>query len=875
LSATALKVRYRTMAQAMAHLQQLKAGRVFIPTEMPLPCGTQLRLALMLPDGGPPVSLQAEVLEATDRTAAEAGRKPAGMLLAPSGDTGAVLELENRLAKRPAPAATPAPASESRPEPRPTLPAASAPALSLEWLRAALSEAEAVREAEPEPPPPVPPGQGKTDLTPAERERIKPVGEFVMDFTKAMLRTGYYAPQHPGSEKAKSGLYAAFRTCLPEGAEISISSRETRERSDILITGVLDDPVSVRTVVGAGMAELFVPKLRDAFTRKGIVSMSVRRAISPGHFDAFVQLMSDPKTDRSGDAASGELLTRALVEHGISDVSLVLMDDLIVLERNLPWRVEMAIQRLAKDLKVLPMFRSESDDGLARMKRQIVQDILRPLRRPEYLKDLVVNCHVIARHVRNVRPEDLEGAVVDAFPLEALLPTSHLVSREFGHLRELDRKAPGNAAVRQRTEGVKRILKRVARRLVLADVKGAGRFLEALYAAGIVAFEELPADVRYLVNTQRMAEDVEGHLEGYLRQLAEAPSPEDAATVLKCFRRVLPTLAAGNGAPDTMLRLARGVKAAAAEGRPAKTVAVGADPLAWVFADGLTALPTLYERLDDARRPALEQLLELLGDRGIEILCRILSDSESRSARKAAMAALARSGAQVHDWVLGVLEDPTRKWYLKRNALMLLRHICRGEADIALVRRLAGHTHARVRDEALNTLVQLRTPDAEPLAIKALDDADEKIRWRAVSALGELAPLSGAGMDKLLSRLRAPTPEDRDLAARHERKVLQALKALAGMRAFVDAPAVEEALIETAMRAAGRKKGLLSRIRKPVESRNEAVLAAAVAALGAVGSAPAETFLVGLTETDPGVAAAAAKALGLVRSRRCAPDRSA
>jgi len=54
----------------------------------------------------------------------------------------------------------------------------------------------------------------------------------------------------------------------------------------------------------------------------------------------------------------GELLTKALVEQGISHVSTVFLDDIIVLEKNLPWRVEMAIQRLAKDLKVLPMFRA-------------------------------------------------------------------------------------------------------------------------------------------------------------------------------------------------------------------------------------------------------------------------------------------------------------------------------------------------------------------------------------------------------------------------------------------------------------------------------------------------------------------------------------
>jgi HEAT repeat protein len=512
------------------------------------------------------------------------------------------------------------------------------------------------------------------------------------------------------------------------------------------------------------------------------------------------------------------------------------------------------------------MFRGESDEGIRRMKLQIVQDILRPLRQPEFLKDLVVNCHVIAGNVEGARPEDIENALVDAFPLAALLPTSQLIFTELEHLRELDRKAPGNASVRQRIDGVRRILAWMARRLVRGDVKGAQRFLETLHAHGVLAFDELPPDVQYLVNTQRIADDVAAHAGDYLRWLADDAAAQERVTVLKCLRRAIPTLAASGAATEALLRLAEGVKAARAS-IPA-TAEIGADPLAYAFAECGRELARLYEGADDARRKPVEALLEALGGFGIETLCRILSDSESRGARKAAMAALARGGGRVHDWVQGVLEDPTQKWFLKRNALMLLRHICRGEADIALARRLFGHTHARVRDEALNALVQLRTADADQLAIKALDDADEKIRWRAVTALGELAPLSAASMERLLGRLRAEPPEDKDLAARHGRKVIQALKAFAGMRAFADPGAVEQALIDVALRASGRKKGLLQRIRKPAETDDAAVLSAAVAALGAVGGQRAEAFLAKLTEGKAESADAASKALETLRGRK-------
>jgi hypothetical protein len=875
LTATALKVRYRTVAQVRAHMEQLKTGRVFIPTEMPLPCGTRMRLALMLPSGGPAVSLDAEVLKSVDRDAAEVGRCPAGMLLAVAGEIGAAAELERRLgppASGAIPTAPPAAAPAARAPtvlPPPGAPDADgAPALSFEWIAAALAQAEALPEPEPETlPAVVSSAVERVELTPAERERIKPVGEFVMDLTKAMLRTGYYAPEHPGSEKAKRGLHEALRRSLPEGAEISISNRETRERSDILITGVLEEPVSVRALVGAGMAELFVPKLRDTFNRKGIVSVSIRRAIPPAHFEAFVRLMSDPATDRSGQAAAGELLTRGLVENGVSDVSLVLLDDLIALERSLPWRVEMAIQRLAKDLKVLPLFRSESDDGIRRMKLQLVQDILRPLRRPELLKDFAANCHVIAHHVGTVRQEEIESAVVAAFPLEAILPTCRLLFQELERLRELAQKSPGHTAVTERVDAVKRILAAFARRLVHADVKGAQRFLGALYSSGVLAFEELPADVQYLANTRRMAEDVADHADGYLKRLAGAASPQSAATVLRCLRRALPTLAA-EGDPVVLQRLADGVKRAAT--RIPAAPEIGEDPVGTIFRDCQRELARRYECADDAARPAIEGVLERLGGLGIEVLCRVLAETESRAARKTAMAALIRSGSQVHDWVLNVIEDPTQKWYLKRNALILLRHVCRGDADIALARRLFNHTHARVRDEALATLVQLKSEDAGVLAIKALDDPDEKIRWRAVGALGELAPLPAECMQKLLARLAGDPPEDKELASRHQRKVIQVLKAIGGMRAFADPARVEQSLIETAAWASGRRRGLLQRLRRTSEVEDAAVLGAVATALAALGSDSAEAVLSELAAGKTGAAEAAVTALESLRARRAA-----
>jgi len=889
LEATALKLRYRSIDQFAEHYRQLKAGRMFIPTEMPLPAKTRLLLALILPDVSHRIELEMEVLEAVDRKSGAALQKPCGMLLGPAGELEAALRtlaqeiraipgLAAALAGRPGTGAAP-PVGGTTPPPPSEAPARSAEpaparppeevALPISWIRAAVAQEEARREIAPEAAA-APVTNVKKDLSAAERERIKPVGEFVMDLTKAMLRTGYYSSDHPGAQKAKHGLYEALQRCLRDCPEIMVTNQEVRERNEILITGILDEPVNVRTVVGAGMAELFVPKLSECFNRKALVSFALKKVITPEHFESFVDVMSDPTAERGQHAKVGELLTRALVDRGITEISTVFMDDIIVLEKNLPWRVEMAIQRLAKDLKVLPMFQGESDEAIKRMKLQIIQDILRPLKHPEFLKDLIINCYVIATHVKNIQEEDIEKVIIDAFPLEALLPTSRFIFAELNRLKAISAQDPGNPAVQRRFGGVKRILKWVSRRLVLEDIGGAQGFLEELYANGILTFKELPPDVQSLVNTHKMARNVAAHIKNYVQRLLQPASAGDATVLLKCFRRAIPPLIE-QGDLRTVLVLARAVSRAKEAGALAAGEAgLPAEPLLFLFQDRAREIQDAYERADETRRTSIEAVLGFLGAFGIETLCRILSDSEDRGARKAAMKALGQKGALLREWVLTVLEDPARKWFLKRNALMLLRQIGADERDIEAVRKLMAHVHARVRDEALNTIVAMKAPDAEKLAFKALDDPDEKVRWRAATGLAELSPLSDETVEKLFSRLSAEPPEDKELAARHYRRVTQIIQTVGGMKSFRDRDRVEAAVLEVAQKAAGHKKGILQRIRKSGDPDEAKVLSAAISALGAMGTARSEPFLAKIAEGKSPHAAAAAKALEALRTRSAA-----
>ena len=746
MESKAIKLNYRSAERFSQDYTLLKSGKIFLPSKTLLALDTALTLNFTVPGIDNVFTIEGVVEKIIDEEAAAILNKPTGMVLAVAGGPDAILkELNAALRshqdyqellglKPPAKSAPPPVNQEAEDEGEANL--------SLDWLRKAVAQEKVEREDVPQLELTVAPTVEKKDLTPEERTKVKPSGELLMDLTKAMLRSGYYAADHPGAEGAKQGLYEKFQNCLGESRQVEIAKQETRQKVDILISGILDEPVNVRTLVGTGMAELFLPKLTEYFKRKALVSFAIKNDITLEHFESFVDIMSDPKADSGEGTEIGQLLSSALAEHGITEISAVFMDDLIMIELNLPWRVEMAIQRLAKDLKMLPMFQGGSDENVRTLKLQIIQDIIRPLRHPEFLKDLVINCYIIAEHVDGIEKEDIEQVIIETFPLDTLLPTSQFIFAELKDLREKHAGDLDNPTLVRRVDSVKRILKWVVRRMVMEDVRGAQSFLEELYLNEILTFEELPPDVQYLVNTLVMTRDAQAHVAAYVRRLLNAETTDDAVVLVKFCRRIFPTLFEDNDWKIALLLTRAADRAGKENGAFKKDSSLSPTPQRLIYKNLTENLVAAYENTEDAERTIIDEIAGLLGPQGIEILSKVLSETENRQARKFATDALIRQGELARQWVIKALGNPDQPWYLLRNTLMILRFVGKGEKAIERARQFISHEHPRVRDEALHTFLTLKAPDAEQIVIDAIEDPDDKVQWRATAALSEFAPLS-------------------------------------------------------------------------------------------------------------------------------------
>ncbi|MFO8057983.1 MAG: HEAT repeat domain-containing protein [bacterium] len=745
---------------------------------------------------------------------------------------------------------------------------ASSANIELDWVRDIINQTEAEEEEE-KPVYEAPPAAEKKQLTSEERSRVQPAGEFIMNLTKAMQRSGYYSEDHPESKGAKHGLYEELQKALGDSKELMITNQETREKTDILITGILDQPVSVRTVIGPGMAEMFVPRLREYFNRKALVSFALKKEITPEHFDSFVDIMSDPQVDKGSESGVGELLTNALVDNSITEISTVFMDDMLVLEEKFPWRVEMAIQRLAKDLKVLPMFKGKSDQELKKMKHQTVMDIIRPVMHPQFLKDILINTYIIARHVKTLELTELEELIIDSLPPQVVLPTSTYVLEEMKRLQEKQREHPDSQVLELRIKSIKRILKSLSRRLVLEEIKGGRGFLEELYFNEILTLEELPPEVRARVNTLKLAESVKNSAREYARAIAATRDADEAYVLLECFKKVSPVLVE-QGAWQELLTLVQGISKASesselfqgGEGLPAM-------PLIYIFSDHVKDLARGYLETDKESRALLDKIVSYLGPTGVAVMGEVLLRSEDRGVRKAAVESLVNMREKSLYWVRHVLDDSTQPWYVQRNALLILSRVGREDEDRKRARRFLNHSRPRLREEALTTVLRLEGKAGEDAVFKALDDEDTKVVGRAASSLTVIQPLSGAAAERILQRLRVQMPKDKEEAKEVAKKTAPLIRSLANLTDIPRFPEIEDALVELLKSQTGHlRKGFLKRIRNVFEDEEEPILLQAlVDCLARIGGEKALPALEPLQDQEGDMGSRAQKAAEKIRLR--------
>jgi HEAT repeat protein len=705
-------------------------------------------------------------------------------------------------------------------------------------------------------------------LTGQRKEAYSGLAEFTLALIQAMLRTGYYASDHPEAQRSMSGLYEKFCELVEKRSELTYLIFEKRESQEIVVEGYTNIHLSLYEIMARGMADMFTPKFLDFFKRWSLLSFSIKAESSEEDFNKFIELMSAVPTAGTG-ASGSERLTQELADNNILHISTVFKHEMVGRERHLPWRVRLALSRLRRDLRALPLYKKATPEVLTRIKLQIIDDVIRPVRTPELLKDFLVNYDLIAADITVLEESDVESEICQNLRDYLLVSTgSEIVSA-------IQKMAEYGSETFPWGENVAEVKARHidALRDLATTLFGRGSvlehdFVEALVDQQVLKMDELPPELRHIVETRHLADAFLARKDQYLEYLRNPKAGEATQKLAATIYRITPDLLL-RGEFESVTQILDIVH----EGEKEPTTERFFEQLSAYILKAASAKNVMAHLLaelgirEKEERNRLVTILAFIGEEAVSGLLGVYDEAQDKSVRLSVFDTLRSMGPKALKPFLERLNVVESDWAIARHALNEVAE----SGDPALAkscRAFLKRPNPHVRQAALRALYKLNGAAAEEHFLNALSDEEAEVRQTAVSCLRGISSRHPEALDFYNQLLN---PEDTAEQPDTDGVLIEVCRALAGLAdSKLDAEMAQEILL-AAIRPV-KAKGVLSKLKKAALRYSETVEQAALEALGVVGTMNAIERIQELVVADEALAVAAASAIDRITERAAQPS---
>jgi len=409
--------------------------------------------------------------------------------------------------------------------------------------------------------------------------------------------------------------------------------------------------------------------------------------------------------DAARDLAT-ELAIRKLVH-----VSALTVADLAGKESTIPWQQRIALVRLVRDIKTQPRVINGSPEDAAAHRRSIVLDVLRPFGTPPQLKSLLVHCSVVqelADKIPALEAQPLEEVLANVLePAQQLAVAQGLLDDVKAH------RFPDPAFDEDRARSV---LKRLALKLAGGASADITTLLRAAHDEKILAYAELPQDLREWVDAEALAR---------AEDPAAQPQSSDHG---EHWRRVLVKTT------GLLFREQKADKGTALLLRLQELCGTTGEHFVAAMEDGLPALLQRYCTGTRADRESLVPLLTAVNTKAAPAAMELLLAAGDQAPANPAFQLLQVLGTAAMPAVREALVRKGHKPGSLRALLMLAVKLADPES-LTPVRTLLKHPDARVRAQALTTVAALMGPGARPAFVDAVVDAEPSVAAHAFELL--------------------------------------------------------------------------------------------------------------------------------------------
>jgi len=566
------------------------------------------------------------------------------------------------------------------------------------------------------------------------------LAEFLLALIQAFLRTGYYTPDHPESQKAKVGLYEDFQSLFSQRDELTFLVREELEGKNILIEGVLPEVQDLNGLMIAGMAEMYVPRFAKFLEQKDLISLTLKNAMTQTEFTSFVDVMSEPTFGDTKETGTKEKFSQSLQERNIFNISYIYNEELVT-ARNIPWRAQIALTRLKKDFSLVPFFTNLDLEELKKVRRQIIQDLIRPLRNAEAIYHILMNSDLAV--TEEFKEAEIDEEVIEALADDLLIQISQTLLKETFRQEETE-PAQGKSV---------ELAKQFASALNLGEIKGRESILGEYVKHKLISIEQLPNEMRHQIRLEQLIRKFLQDSKSFLTQFDKIQDQKQYLRVARALLELIPELIRR----DQYGAVLEIIHCLDRHFREKEHLSSCAGHILDEISKGET-ISALQNKFLIGKMEICQTITPIflaLGGRSVPHLVPILVRSRDLLVRKNAVEII----AQIDPATIGlVLNKLNEKGSETRSIIDILRVLGEIESDEwlqPLANTLLGylsHESPQLRVEALRVFFRIKGAEGKSLYFDLLNDPDIDVQKEAIHCLARVKSTTGLG--KFLEMLK-------------------------------------------------------------------------------------------------------------------------
>ncbi len=567
----------------------------------------------------------------------------------------------------------------------------------------------------------------RSQITDDPHREIKvKLAEFLLALIQAFLRTGYYTPDHPESQKAKVGLYEGFQSLFSQRDELTFLVREEPGGKNILIEGVLPEVQDLNGLMIAGMAEMYVPRFAKFLEQKDLISLTLKNAMTQTEFTGFVDVMSEPTFVDTKKAGAKEKFSQTLQERNIFNISYIYNEELVT-ARNIPWRSQIALTRLKKDFSLVPFFTNLDLEGLKKIRRQIIQDLIRPLRNAKAIYHILMNSDLAV--TEEFKEAEIDEEVIEALSDDLLIQVSQTLLKQTCR-REQTEPAQGKSVG---------LARQLARTLNLGEVKGRESILEEYVKHKLISIEQLPNEMRHQIRLEQLIRKFLQDSKSFLTQFDKIQDQKQYLRVARALLELIPELIRR----DQYGAVLEIIHCLDRHFHEKEHLSSCAGHILDEFSKGET-ISALKNKFLIGKMEICQTITPIflkLGSKSVPELVPILVRSQDHLVRKSACDIIAQIDPSAINFVLNKLNEKGSETRAIMDILRILDELEPGDWMQHLANTLLGylsHENPYIRVEALRVYSRIQGAQGKVLYFDLLNDSDIGVQKEAILCLARV-----------------------------------------------------------------------------------------------------------------------------------------